>query len=263
MNLKLLQKKEKKIIKVKINRETKKLKLVKLKSNLVWLFVTIILSIIILPTLFLGTYLAESFIQHYNINEEKLPKTLVKTGKLNYQIINKNTHLGRVASAETEKTKIKNSSFSQIHGRVLASENYKINTINLGGSVAIISRQQNVSLEIKNIKSKSFINSKENKAYLVISWTTNKVAISQLEYSKNNGQDPQVIKENSYGFNHSIVISDLNPGTSYVYQIESTDQWGNSQISKYFGIYTASNPLSVFDLISNAMSEIFGWAIKK
>jgi hypothetical protein len=69
--------------------------------------------------------------------------------------------------------------------------------------------------------------------------------------------------ESSYGFNHSVVLSGLDPGTSYVYQIKSTDQWGNIQKSKKFGIYTASNPLSVFDLISNAIGETFGWAIKK
>ena len=59
------------------------------------------------------------------------------------------------------------------------------------------------------------------------------------------------------------MLSGLDSGTSYVYQIKSIDQWGNSQKSKYFGIYTASKPVSVFDLISNALGETFGWAIKK
>ncbi len=233
-------------------KETNLLAKSKSKKNLTRFFMILASAIIILPLLFIGTYLTKNFIQNY-VNKENLPKISVQAKKFNSQIINESTPLGQVAAAETNNSQ----------GRVLASENYKINTVNLGGSVAVISKQQNLPLKIENIKSKSFINNNKNEVYLVVSWTTNKTAISQLNYAKNNGQDPQTIKENSYGFNHSVVISGLDPGTSYIYQIESTDQWGNSQISKYFGIYTASNPLSVFDLISNAVGETFGWAIKK
>ena len=245
---------EKEINEKQNNQKLEKLNLAKSKNNWLQLFVVLSSTVIILPLLFVGTYITKNFIQNYN-NKTNLTKIYSRSQKFGSQIVNESTSLGKVAAAEAVN--------NDYQGKVLASENYKIDTINFGGNLAVLANKKNVPLEINNIKSKSFVDNKKNEVYLVVSWTTNKMAISQLEYSKNNGQNPRVAKEDSYGFNHSVVLAGLDPGTSYVYQVKSNDQWGNSQKSKYFGIYTASNPLSVFDLISNAIGETFGWAIKK
>lgn len=225
------------------------------KNDWLKIFATLSSAIIILPLLLAGNYMVKSY-----KNNLSLSRFSSQSQKFGSQIINENSRSGKVAAAETDVQKKNNKNKK---GIVLASENYKIKDLNLGGGVAVFSNKANVSLEINNIKSESFVDNKKNEVYLVVSWTTNKLAISQLSYSKNKGQNSKTVKENSYGFNHGVVISGLEPRASYVYQVKCADQWGNTQTSNYFGIYTVSKPISVFDLISNALGETFGWAIKK
>jgi len=153
-------------------------------------------------------------------------------------------------------------------GVVLASENFKASNVSMGVGIVLGSDEENTSLEISDIKSESFItgkknaNSQEEEVKMVVSWKTNKSAMSELNFSKNNGQDKKVLKEQSFGFNHAVVLAQIDPRTSYVYQIKSKDHWGSEVTSDFYGIFTASKPVSVFDLISNQINEIFGWAIK-
>jgi len=163
---------------------------------------------------------------------------------------------------------------------VASSENFKAKQINIGGESAVAEISggaiaDNSVLEIYDIKSESFIdkksqslsgtiqNEENSEVKLLVSWKTNKLALSQLTYSKSDGGDPKSIKEQGYGFNHTAVIPELEPRTSYTYSIKTRDQAGNEKISDYFGIYTPSIPTSVFNLITNAMDDVFGWAVSK
>lgn len=227
------------------------------KNDWLKIFAALASVVIVMPLIFAGTYIAKNFVKNYKNNSDlfQLQSQIQNFGS---RVINENNQAGKVAAAQTATQNNSNKS-----GIVLASENYKIDSINLGGGMAVLSNGENLPLKINNIKSESFVDNKKNEVYLVVSWITNKTAISQLSYSKNNGQNSKTAKEDSYGFNHSVVLSGLESGASYVYQVKCTDQWGNSQTSNYFGIYTASKPVSIFDLISNALGETFGWAIKK
>ena len=100
-------------------------------------------------------------------------------------------------------------------------------------------------------------------AEILISWKTNKLATSEIEYSKSDVKIPKVLEEKNYGFNHSVVLTKLDLGTTYVYRIKSRDRWGNEISSERFGIYSGSKMVSVFDLIIKAADETFSWAIKK
>jgi len=157
-----------------------------------------------------------------------------------------------------------------------SSENFKMKQMIIGEESLISDvNDDGLNLEISEIKSENFINNKNSSSSgvsqgnenqevnLVISWRTNKLSMSQLTYSKSGGQNPKTIKEQGYGFNHTAIVSGLEPKTSYVYSIKCADRWGNEKASDNFGIYTPSTPTSVFTLISNAMSDVFGWAIKK
>ncbi|MCX6765703.1 MAG: fibronectin type III domain-containing protein [Candidatus Moranbacteria bacterium] len=146
-------------------------------------------------------------------------------------------------------------------GIVLASENFKAKQVRFGGEVAVLS-EEDVPLEITEMKSEAFLNKKQDEAKLVILWKTNKLSVSEVEYAKNNGQNPKTIQESSYGFNHSIVIPSLDPATAYVYSVKSKDRWGNEIVSDYFAAYTGSRIISIFELISKALEEVFGWALK-
>jgi hypothetical protein len=219
----------------------------KRKNNFSQVFTTSVLAVVILPIIFLLTYFVRGY-KNYSVYQTYY------YSQPEMKVLNETTRMPRVAGEETS---------SKEKNVALASENYKINDINVGGSVMIINSEENAELEISNIKSESFIANKKDEVKLIISWQTNKLAISQLNYSKNGGQNSQTLKEDSYGYAHSVVISGLAPRTSYVYQIKSIDHWSNSTKSDYFGVYTSAKPVSVFDLISNATGEVFGWAIKK
>lgn len=144
-----------------------------------------------------------------------------------------------------------------------ASENYKISQISLGGQGISLDTENTTALAVNDVKSESFISGKKETAKLVVSWNTSVPAESTLSYSKNNGQNSKNISEESYGYVHSAVVADLDPRTSYVYSVKAKDRWGNEVDSNFFGVYTASKPASVFDLIAGALGDVFGWAMKK
>lgn len=145
---------------------------------------------------------------------------------------------------------------------ILVSENYRINNINIGGNIMILPNEENKILKISNVKSNSFLDEKKDEVKLIVTWQTNKLAISEIEYAKNNGENPKIIKEDSYGFGHSATIVGLEPGKPYIYQIKCKDRWGNEEVSEHFGAYTSSKAVSVIDLIIFEMKKMFGWAMK-
>jgi hypothetical protein len=218
-------------------------------------------AVIILPLMFVGMYIFRNVMNNSRTNSA-LMNLAKEDQKLGSGIVNENSVVGEVAAAATTGNPVALATGN--NGVTLASENYKIADINIGGGVMILANQSNVPLVVSNIHSESFLTGKQgSEVNLVVSWSTNKEALSEIDYSKNGGVNPKTARENSYGFNHSVVLSGLTPGTSYVYQIKAADRWGNEVSSDRFGVYTASQPVSVFDLISNAVGQTFGWAIKK
>lgn len=163
----------------------------------------------------------------------------------------------------------------EVETALASSENFIIKRMSLGSDLASLDvGNEEQDLIIFDMKSESFLDKKNNLSgsvkseedsvvKLLISWKTNKMAVSELAYSKNGDSNQKIIKEQSYGFNHSAIVSNLDPKTSYVYSIKSRDRWGNEKNSEFFGVYTPSSPTSVFSLITKAMSDVFGWAVKR
>ncbi len=220
-----------------------------------WLKIFAVMSaaIIILPLVFAGSRIVK-ILNDSNKKNSELAKIYFANQNVKTKISNENSGNGKVAGIETTQ---------KSNNAILASANFKINNINVGGNMMILASRDSSPLKVGNIKSDSFADTKKNETSLVVAWQTNKMAISELDYAKNGGQNPSSLKESSYGFSHSAVIAGLDPGTPYVFQIKSKDRWANEVDSDFFGVYTASKPVSVFDLISNALGDVFGWAIKK
>ncbi len=144
------------------------------------------------------------------------------------------------------------------------SENFKIKQISIGGDVAVAaSGDENASPEILDVRSEAYLTKKQDEAKLVITWKTNKLAMSEIEYSKNNGQNPKKMKEGNYGFNHGILIPGLELGTPYIYKIKIRDRWGNEASTGYYAVYGGSKSVSVFELISQEFEKMFGWVVEK
>jgi len=147
--------------------------------------------------------------------------------------------------------------------KLLVSENFKVDQVQFGGDASIIiDDAEKLAIEIGDVYSESFLAKKGEEAKMVISWRTNKLTTSNIEYAKADGQDAKAIREDEYGFTHSAILPNLEPGKAYIFRISSTDRWGNEQVSDYYGAYVSARPVSIFEMIGKTFNDIFGWAIK-
>lgn len=144
------------------------------------------------------------------------------------------------------------------------SESFHIGDIAIGGeSEFLLSEDDPAPLEINAIRGEAFTEKNKQEVKLVLSWHTNKLAQSTISYSKGVGQAKKSIDEEDYSLSHSIIIPGLDQASTYVYEITSTDRFGNETTSESHAVYTGSRTVSLFDLIANAVGEVFGWAVKK
>ncbi len=148
-------------------------------------------------------------------------------------------------------------------GVVLASEKFQINQISFGGDMAIGASDESTPIEISDIRSETFMTKNKDEVKLLVSWNTNKMAVSEIDYGKSGAQAVKTLKEDKYGFGHTVVLAKLDPATTYNYQVRAQDRWGNNLSSDRYAAYTGSKMVSVFELISKALNDIFGWALKK
>lgn len=218
------------------------------KSKHKWVFwaIAIVLSIVALG-IYGATKLYEASDQNLDVFQSVLEDKNEST------IVNENFSTDTISGQPSEKEPEKG---------MLESENYMINSMSIGGNVMMIPDDENQVLQISNIKSEAFLNDKKGEVKLVITWQTNKLAISEVEYSKRDGKDLKIAKEESYGFNHSAIIAGLEPGTSYIYRISCKDRLGNEEKSGHFGMYAPPRIVSIFSLMTTEMEKIFGWALK-
>ncbi|MFA5777731.1 MAG: fibronectin type III domain-containing protein [Parcubacteria group bacterium] len=168
-----------------------------------------------------------------------------------------------IVEGEENIKKVEGEETANPEGSIASSENYSLKEIGFGGNIIASASGENLQLEISDIRSEVFATKDGKESQVVISWKTNKLAISEIEYSKNDSASSKKMNEKFYGFNHSVVIAKLDLATTYVYKIKAKDRWGNEIYSERFGIYTGSKIISVFDLILKAVNDTFSWAVKK
>lgn len=147
---------------------------------------------------------------------------------------------------------------------VLESESFQVRQISFGGEGNIVVDQSEIlPLDIYDVRSEVLEgkNSSEGSKVL-ITWKTNKLALSDLSYSKRNGSGAATVGESFYGFAHSIVLDNLDAGTGYVYTVMARDRFGNQVASDRYAVYTGTKLLSVFEMLSTATKDVFGWALQ-
>ncbi len=144
------------------------------------------------------------------------------------------------------------------------SENFHVGDIAIGGEAEFFLSEDNPApLEVSSIRGEAFTEKNKQEVKLVVSWRTNKLAKSVISYSKGVGQAKKSISEDDFSLNHSVIIPGLDQASTYVYEITSDDRFGNQITSESHAVYTGSRTVSLFDLIANAVGEVFGWAVKK
>jgi hypothetical protein len=144
------------------------------------------------------------------------------------------------------------------------SENYRVGDIAIGGEAEFFLSEDNPApLEITDVREDAFTEKNKQEVRLVLSWHTNKLSKADVEYSKGVGQAVKISSEDDFSLNHSMVIFGLDQASTYVYTIKSQDRFGNKQKSDPHAVYTGSRTVSLFDLIADAVGDVFGWAVKK
>lgn len=142
------------------------------------------------------------------------------------------------------------------------SENFKAGEIVIGGELQFIVDEDEVgALTVENIRGEAFTEKNKQEVKLVVSWTTNKLTLASVRYSKGIGQTERVIDEEDYSYNHSVIIAGLDPASTYLYTIDAADRYGNQVKSEPHAVFTGARTVSLFDLIAGAIGEVFGWAV--
>lgn len=142
------------------------------------------------------------------------------------------------------------------------SENFKAGEIVIGGELQFLVDEDEVgALMVENIRGEAFTEKNKQEVKLVVTWTTNKLSQAAVKYSKGIGQTERGVDETDYSYNHSVIISGLDPASTYLYTIDATDRYGNRVKSEPHAVFTGARTVSLFDLIAGAIGEVFGWAV--
>lgn len=142
------------------------------------------------------------------------------------------------------------------------SENFKAGEIVIGGELQFLVDEDEVgALTVENIRGEAFTEKNKQEVKLVVTWTTNKLALASVRYSKGIGQTERAVDEEDYSYNHSVIISGLDPASTYLYTIDASDRYGNRVKSEPHAVFTGARTVSLFDLIAGAIGEVFGWAV--
>jgi hypothetical protein len=166
-----------------------------------------------------------------------------------------------VSVGEKNDSKITNDESNRLAGK---SENFRIRDIAIGGgNIVLAAGSESLPLKVSDVRSETLMSKDGKKTQLLVSWKTNKLAKSEVKYSKDGKGVEKNIKEEGYGFSHALVINSLEQSTRYLFTVVVSDRGGSMAASDKLAVYTGTKPVSVFDLISKQMNEIFGWALKK
>lgn len=142
------------------------------------------------------------------------------------------------------------------------SEHFKAGEIVIGGELQFLIDESEVgALTVENIRGEAFTEKNKQEVKLVVTWTTNKLALASVRYSKGIGQTERGVDEGDYSYNHSVIISGLDPASTYLYTIDVSDRYGNRVKSEPHAVFTGARTVSLFDLIAGAIGEVFGWAV--
>ena len=168
-------------------------------------------------------------------------------------VSNENTP-GRVLGEEENETP----------SQTFASENFKAPQITFGGdAIAVPSGEQSAAPEILDMRSELLTTKKDQQVKFLLSWKTNKLCQSSIEYMKEGQAEGKTVADDGYGFVHSVEVAPLNYGASYSYIVTVRDKWGNEIKSDKLAFYTGAPNVSIFDLLGAAFKDMFGWAGKK
>jgi hypothetical protein len=100
------------------------------------------------------------------------------------------------------------------------------------------------------------------KGQLVISWETDEMATSQVYYGvgvSGSEYSSKTLEDETLTTHHVVVISDLQPSTSYHFAVVSKDEGGNQARSIDTSVLTDQATESVVDIVIKSLQNSIGW----
>jgi hypothetical protein len=117
----------------------------------------------------------------------------------------------------------------------------------------------NISIEGATVPVSGSLN-QASTSQLVVTWTTDKLSSSQVEYGEGTGNTyPQVTNQDgNLTLNHLVVISNLTPSKVYHLRVLSKDGDGNISTSIDNVAITPKAAGSALDIVTSTLAQIFG-----
>lgn len=162
---------------------------------------------------------------------------------------------GRVLAAEDDRPE------GVPSAPMFESENFKIGHIAVGGESEIFfPNPETEQIEVSAL-SYRLVNDKDSgDTGVVVEWSTNKPTIGEVYYRKHSETDYRVVSEEKYNIEHELFLDDIETENTYVLYAKATDRWGNEKQGESYALYSGANTASLFDLLSDAFGDLFGWA---
>lgn len=109
----------------------------------------------------------------------------------------------------------------------------------------------------------SILSGKENKVQAIISWKTNKPTTSRVLYEAGVGKGDEFktssVLNQSFTYEHVMVVSGLQPGQVYRIRAESVDGQGEKAYSQDRTLITPRSKESIVDVIIENFEQTFGF----
>ncbi len=109
----------------------------------------------------------------------------------------------------------------------------------------------------------SILSGKENKVQAIISWKTNKPTTSRVLYEAGVGKGDEFktssVLNQSFTYEHVMVVSGLQPGQVYRIRAESVDGQGEKAYSQDRTLITPRSKESIVDVIVENFEQTFGF----
>ena len=141
--------------------------------------------------------------------------------------------------------------------------NYRIRSVDTGGAVHVSGNfmfSTTAALSSSNVAASAITTSSAG-----ITWTTNRASSSQVEYGTSTSYGSITPLDSTLVANHSQVLTNLIPGTTYNYRIRSTDSSGAAHVSGNFTLTTMA-PLSSSNVAASSIttsSAVIAWTTNR
>lgn len=147
----------------------------------------------------------------------------------------------------------------------LKSEHYVLGQVALGGDATLVVSdiREAAELAVTDVRGEAFLDKEKKGVNVLLTWKTSRLANAVVHYGKGGDAVMEDVVEDEYGLNHSMILSGLDQSTTYVYFITARDRTGHEVSTDSYAMYTGERTASLFELISGAVTDTFGWAMSK